>query len=1085
MNGVINTVKKRHKALKQTLVNYVELFNVLIVIVFFSFLGLMNQFFVNFSYGCEQQSENYNVLDTFKKNSAFLNASNNIFVDYTQNTNQPPSDFETKAPNPEPKVIDVDSESTVSDSPVLEDTLQSKLPVESNTNLKPINKNDQENAQPIDEQSEHQSTDKALDTNSIKDEKTDTENDAPSINSNNIEGQTTSNAESNESNVENQQSNFDSNYEKNNINDQRSESIPGATLNQVNKIGQPLTKDSELNKNEDEISKENNADASLFPELPVEKETTSKLPANEDVIEVTTDALNQTINEKESIGSYTKRKTKEFTKKTIEAEVKNKTIAFFEQFGKIAFDFSLEHQLKISNYEVKYLLPIVNYTTTNLLTQENLKLYDGRTILNMGFILRDLREHFMVGSNVFFDYDFSLGHSRYSIGVEAATNYFRSAVNYYNSLGGSKYLLYAINNFNYSAQPASGFDLHITGYLPFERSIFGTLYYSKWLGGYVDTKGLFKLSEYLSIDEQTTKNPSLLNLSVGWQPMSLVSSSLGYLFQNKKKPQLNFSINFNWNFDLSTEKQTSYQGSIDNSFLKGMKESFVQRQNDIILNYEKSNSDQKVSILSVLVLPINTSHEIKPIIHSATPPVSYQWTGSAVSLLNKIDIANPMIVIPNSSAVKDFGFIQLKVINADGEKLTSNKTQVYLKTPYRLKLFTDEKLDRSLTKYFLFNGKQNYKKIFWQLISPYSNQPFTPAKWQWKDIGSILKSGDQKHPEFKTVLSDGSYTVDLYLEDLCLFNSETFSIPVQVTAQLPKVTHDVKDIQAGIAHDVTIAVQHSDTKNLHVEIEFQQGSDISTKTLTFQAGSNFAGKTPKLKPKNSYKSTPIVSNIRFDQQAKKADTFEAYYVDMALMSAGIGIKSTAAKTSALANKHFFIKKHQSYPNLKRTRDLSHNYTNTPWKTNYSGTLVSPYLYKKALYNTQLGESAVTVSVGSPYVAGSSLQTQLTIAGSSAKTIAMSPVSPKNYKADFTSFLSEVVQYKNNACTIKNNNDFSFEIIIDHSTRNFKYLAKAKDDVGAQVMQIWMTSDFDDNSPGFTNYAFGDVKTLGEIYFRCY
>ena len=114
-----------------------------------------------------------------------------------------------------------------------------------------------------------------------------------------------------------------------------------------------------------------------------------------------------------------------------------------------------------------------------LFNQTSIVQYDDRTTLNLGIGLRQINdaETVILGGNVFHDYEFSSGHRRIGLGVEALTSIAQFRANYYKAL--TDEIAYQDGQ----EQALDGYDAKLTYELPFFYSSNLSAKYSEWSDG--------------------------------------------------------------------------------------------------------------------------------------------------------------------------------------------------------------------------------------------------------------------------------------------------------------------------------------------------------------------------------------------------------------------------------------------------------------------------------------------------------------------------------------------------------------------------------------------------------------------------
>jgi len=104
-------------------------------------------------------------------------------------------------------------------------------------------------------------------------------------------------------------------------------------------------------------------------------------------------------------------------------------------------DFSVNFQENLKpTIEIQSVNKLAENKNGSLFNQTNLLSHDGDTTLNLGLGKRKLinNDSLLLGSNIFFDYQFDESHFRNGLGLEAISNSLDFRGNYYNAISGFK-----------------------------------------------------------------------------------------------------------------------------------------------------------------------------------------------------------------------------------------------------------------------------------------------------------------------------------------------------------------------------------------------------------------------------------------------------------------------------------------------------------------------------------------------------------------------------------------------------------------------------------------------------------------------
>lgn len=103
-------------------------------------------------------------------------------------------------------------------------------------------------------------------------------------------------------------------------------------------------------------------------------------------------------------------------------------------YGKVRTNLSVGEDGDLEGSSLDYFVPWYDNQSTLLFSQFSVQRKEERTIGNVGIGVRQNVSDWLLGGNVFYDYDFTRGHRRLGIGTEAWTDFLRFSGNYYHPL---------------------------------------------------------------------------------------------------------------------------------------------------------------------------------------------------------------------------------------------------------------------------------------------------------------------------------------------------------------------------------------------------------------------------------------------------------------------------------------------------------------------------------------------------------------------------------------------------------------------------------------------------------------------------
>ncbi|EDX6219387.1 hypothetical protein CSM97_001904 [Salmonella enterica subsp. diarizonae] len=212
-------------------------------------------------------------------------------------------------------------------------------------------------------------------------------------------------------------------------------------------------------------------------------------------------------------------------------------------------------------------------------------------IVNVGLGQRYfLKNNTMLGYNLFYDQNMSSNVTRTGVGLELWRDYFKFSGNGY----------FALSDWqdsdelqDYDEKAADGYDIQIEGYLPSYAQLGGHVKYEQYFG---DDVALF------GTDHLQT-NPNAITVGLSYTPIPLVTFAADYKKGSDSLDDTAISVSFNYAFGIPWSQQISPDAVQIRRSLMGSRFDFVERNNDIVMQYRK----QDVIKLS---LPASLSGEI-------------------------------------------------------------------------------------------------------------------------------------------------------------------------------------------------------------------------------------------------------------------------------------------------------------------------------------------------------------------------------------------------------------------------------------------------------------------------------------------
>lgn len=255
----------------------------------------------------------------------------------------------------------------------------------------------------------------------------------------------------------------------------------------------------------------------------------------------------------------------------------SKIEALLSPYGHIATSININDKGSFDGSSLDYLLPWYEGESNLWFSQFSVHNKDGRTIANMGAGVRhNISKDWMLGSNLFYDHDMTRGHHRAGLGGEAWTNFLKLSGNYYLPLSSWKD---SPDLEDYEERPARGWDLRMQAYLPAYPQLGSSLVYEKYYGDQVALFGTDNLQE----------DPSAVTVGIDYTPVPLITLQAGYKKGDAETNEATANLSLDYRIGVPLSKQLDGDEVANMRTLAGSRMDFVDRNNDIVLEYREKN----------------------------------------------------------------------------------------------------------------------------------------------------------------------------------------------------------------------------------------------------------------------------------------------------------------------------------------------------------------------------------------------------------------------------------------------------------------------------------------------------------------
>lgn len=245
-------------------------------------------------------------------------------------------------------------------------------------------------------------------------------------------------------------------------------------------------------------------------------------------------------------------------------------------YGKVRSNLSIGQDGSLDGSSIDYFVPLYDSQKSVYFSQLSAQRKEERTISNIGFGVRHNLDKWLLGGNIFYDYDFTRGHRRLGLGTEAWTDYLKLSGNYYHPLSDWK----DSKDFDfYLERPARGWDVRAEAWLPSYPQLGGKVVFEQYYGDEVALFGTDNLE----------KDPYAVTLGVNYQPVPLLTVGADYKAGTGDNSDLSVNATINYQFGVPLKDQLNSDNVKVAHSLMGSRHDFVERNNFIVLEYKEKD----------------------------------------------------------------------------------------------------------------------------------------------------------------------------------------------------------------------------------------------------------------------------------------------------------------------------------------------------------------------------------------------------------------------------------------------------------------------------------------------------------------
>ncbi|WP_421258977.1 inverse autotransporter beta domain-containing protein [Aeromonas sp. 600886] len=278
---------------------------------------------------------------------------------------------------------------------------------------------------------------------------------------------------------------------------------------------------------------------------------------------------------------------------------------------------TLDDDFNMVTAEADLLLPLAEEQQTLLFTQFGLRRNgQARTIANLGVGQRHFLDRWMLGYNLFADYDLTNRHWRAGVGTEAWRDYLKLGANFYTPLSSWRD---SPRFEGMEERAARGMDVRLEAYLPAYPQWSASLTAEQYLGERVDLLGA----------DQLERDPHAITAGLHYNPFPLLKMDVEQVEASGRQHDTRFTLGLEWKLGATLSDMLN-PSRVDKS-LAGMRHDLVERNNDMVLEYRDKvllkaslNDQYSAGEGQALTLTLNIQH--------SRQIASIQWFGEILGL---------------------------------------------------------------------------------------------------------------------------------------------------------------------------------------------------------------------------------------------------------------------------------------------------------------------------------------------------------------------------------------------------------------------------------------------------------------------
>lgn len=249
---------------------------------------------------------------------------------------------------------------------------------------------------------------------------------------------------------------------------------------------------------------------------------------------------------------------------------------WLSRWGTARVQLDMDKSFSLKNSQFELLVPLYDRGSDMVFTQGSLHRTDDRTQSNLGLGIRHFTPGYMLGGNLFGDYDLSRDHARAGLGMEYWRNFLKLGINSYLRLTGWKN---SPDLTDYEERPANGWDVRAQAWLPSLPQLGGKLTYEQYYGKEVALFGV----------DHRQQNPRAVTVGITYTPVPLLTLSAERRQGEDGRNDSRLGVDIRYQPGVPFGLQLNPDAVAAMRSLVGSRYDLVERNNNIVLEYRKKD----------------------------------------------------------------------------------------------------------------------------------------------------------------------------------------------------------------------------------------------------------------------------------------------------------------------------------------------------------------------------------------------------------------------------------------------------------------------------------------------------------------